>query len=81
MRTPRVTFMGRLDRTKAAIVDHLRHLKAAPQYPVDLYDIGVPLSKSGFTPDELYMALRSLERDGVIELISHARLLVTKPFD
>ncbi|NLS07249.1 hypothetical protein HGP14_28555 [Rhizobium sp. P32RR-XVIII] len=71
--------MSRLDETKAAIVERLRALRAAPQYPIDLYDICVLLRAAWFTPDELHVPLTSREQEAVIELIKGNRLLVTNP--
>ena len=60
--------MSRHDDTKAAIMDHLRELRATPEAPVNLYHIGVPLVTKGFGEQEIYIALRGLEAEQVIEL-------------
>jgi hypothetical protein len=56
---------------REALINLLRTLGATPEKTIDLYDIGVPLVRQGFTQDEIVDLLLSLERERFIEPISN----------
>lgn len=45
---------------------------------INVFDIGVPLTATGFTQDEIMEALYALEQDKIIPLLPGNRLLMLK---
>lgn len=61
-----------------AIVDLLRRMKATPEVPNSLYDIGVPLVDDGFSQNAILNGLYKLQSERIIELIDGNRLRLVK---
>ncbi len=58
-----------MSNPRDAILGLLKSFEATPDKDIPIFDIGVPLiTTQGFTDDEVYFALRGLERDRIIAL-------------
>ncbi|MET4689481.1 hypothetical protein [Sinorhizobium fredii] len=70
--------MSRFAETETALIERLRALKALPEMSINVFDIGVPLTATGFTQDEIMEVLYALEQDKIIALLPGNRLLMLK---